>query len=152
METKTDLNDDTIEQIQRLIQANLDSYEGYKDAAEDVKNTRLRELFNDLAMTRSRQAASLQTYITWNDETPEEEGTIRGAIHRAWMNARTAINSGDEEVVLIEASRGEEHIKELYEDVIKDIPGNALSDVLHSQYAAVKHDYTRIEALKKAYN
>lgn len=152
MESKTNLNEETLERVQRLIQANLDSYEGYKDAAEDVKNTRLRQLFNELSMTRSRQAASLQTYVTWNDEEPKDEGTVRGDIHRAWMNIRAAINSGDEEVVLIEASRGESHIKELYEETLKGIPGNALSDVLHAQYKTVKDDHARIEALKKAYN
>ncbi len=152
METRTNLNDETIDKIQRLIQANLDSYKGFKEAANDVKNARLRELFSDIAMSRSRQAASLQTYVSWNNEEPEDDGTIRGDLHRAWLNVRSAINQGKEEVVLIEASRGEDHIKELYEDVLKDIPGNALSDVLHSQYAHVKKDYKRIESLKKAYN
>ena len=152
METRTTLEPETIESIQRLIQANLDSYEGYQNAAQDVQNARLRELFQDLAMSRSRQAASLQTYVTWNREEPEQEGTLRGKIHRAWMNARAALNSGDEEVILIEASRGEDHIKELYEEILKSIPGNALSDVLHQQYVRVKNDWARIEALKKAFN
>ena len=46
METRNDLNEETIEKLQRLIQANLDSYQGYKDAAEDVRNARLRQLFS----------------------------------------------------------------------------------------------------------
>lgn len=152
METRNDLNEETIEKLQRLIQANLDSYQGYKDAAEDVRNARLRQLFSELSMSRSRQAASLQTYVSWNGEEPEDDGTVRGSLHRAWLNFRAALNGGDEEVVLIEATRGEEHIKELYEDVLKAIPGNALSDVLHEQYNSVMQDYKRLEALKEAYN
>lgn len=152
METKTHLEPETLSKVQRLIQANLDSYEGYKEAADDIKNARLRGLFSELAMTRSRNAASLQTYVIWNNERPEEEGTLLGGLHRAWINARAAINGGDEEVVLIEARRGEDHIKALYEDVLKELPGNALSDVLHNQYRQIKHDFERIDALKTAFD
>ncbi len=150
----THLTDDTVEHLQSLIQANIDSCEGYKSAAYDVKNNRLRELFNDIAISRSRQAASLQAFVRWskNDEEPEEDTSVLADLHRAWMNARAAINSGDEEVVLIETSRGESYLKDLYEDVLEEEIDEPIADVLHDHYARIKQDYQRIESLKNAYS
>lgn len=152
METKLNLNKETIEGLQDLIAVNIDSAKGYKAAAEKVDNDSLSTLFGDFAKERERHAKALQSFVSWNGEEPEDDGSVRGSIHRAWLKARAAINSGDEEVVLIEATRGDEHIKSMYEDLLKDNPGNAMSDVLHRQYAELKADFDRISKLRELYD
>ena len=152
METKTNLNEETISKMQRLIEANIDSYEGFQETAKDVDDASMSSLFERLSVQRAQNAKALQQFVQLNHEEAKESGTARGAVHRAWIQARAAINGGNPEVVLIEASRGEDHIKSLYEDVLKDIPANAMSDVLHKQYAKIKSDYELIRALRKAHD
>lgn len=152
METKLHLNDETIEGVQSLIQANLDSAKGYHAAAEAIDNAVLRETFETLSTQRSRQAAALQSFVALNDEEAEHDTSTRGAMHRAWMRARGAINGGDEEVLLIEIKRGESSLRDQYESILKDMPGNAMSDVLHQQYATITADYKKISRLRELYD
>ena len=152
METTNNLNDETIDMLNRLIEANIDSCEGYKEAANDIDNPRLSQLFLRLANERQNNVTQLQQYVRSNNESPEDDGTVRGSIHQTWLKFRAAINGGDEEVVLIEASRGEDHIKELYEDLLKENPGSALSSLLHQQFKEINEDYNQIKRLRQAYD
>ncbi|MEM1349923.1 MAG: PA2169 family four-helix-bundle protein, partial [Myxococcota bacterium] len=82
-------------------------------------------------------------------EEPNDRGTTMGSVHQMWMKFRAALNGGDPEVVLIEATRGEERMKELYEDLLEDHPGSALSDVLHHQYAQILKDLATVKQLRE---
>ena len=61
------------------------------------------------------------------------------------------VTNGDAYVVLIEAERGEDHIKEAYEDVLKATAGSAMNDVLQAQYARVKAGHDKVRDLRDAY-
>lgn len=64
---------------------------------------------------------------------------------------RSKLNSGDAYVILIEAERGEDHIKDAYEDVLKETAGSAMNDLLQSQYAKVKAGHDKVRDLRDAY-
>ncbi len=150
LETKTNLRDETIEKLQRLIQGNLDSFEGFRDAAENVDNATLAGMFRGLAEKRNQQAQTLKGLVTVSHETPEDAGTYMGSAHRAWMELKTAVVGGDTVSILNECERGEDHIKALYEDILKETAGSAVNDVLQRQYAEVKADHDRIRDLRDA--
>ena len=149
LETKWDLEEKTIDKLQTLIRFNIDAYDGFKECAEEVDGTRLRELFLDLAKQRSNNATQLQSHVEWNNEDAEDDGSARAAVHRAWINVREAL-SGDNNnyEILAEAERGEDYIKDAYEDVLEDHPGSAMSDVIHEQYKGVKAAHDKIRDLR----
>ena len=151
MEPMANLREETIEKIQGLIEINIDSYEGFKDAAESVENQALSSLFRDLAATRSTFASQLQGFVRINGEEAENSGSLRGSAHRAWLNFRSALNGGDAKVILIEAERGEDAIKEKYEDVLEETAGTPLNGVLIRQYQAVKAGHDRVRDLRDSY-
>lgn len=151
MEPMANLREETIEKIQGLIEINIDSYEGFKDAAESVENQALSSLFRDLAATRSTFASQLQGFVRINGEEAEDSGSLRGSAHRAWLNFRSALNGGDAKVILIEAERGEDAIKEKYEDVLEETAGTPLNGVLIRQYQAVKAGHDRVRDLRDSY-
>lgn len=150
METKLDLEKKTIEKLQDLIRINIDSFKGFKSAAETVDDGGLRQIFSEYAAQRRQNAAELRSYVEMNDEEAENSGSIKGDFHRWWLSARGALNSGDKKVVLIEAERGEDAIKERYEDVLKETAGSAVNDVLLRQYEKVKKGHDRIRDLRDA--
>lgn len=151
LETKFDLNDQTIEKLQKLIRYNIDSHDGFKECAEEIENPNLSNLFRDLAQERSAMATELQNYVEWNNEDAKDDGSVKAAVHRAWINVRSKLSGGDAYAVLAEAERGEDCIKEGYEEVLKEIPGNALNDVIQQQYARVKSAHDRIRDLRDSY-
>ncbi len=151
LETKHDLKDETVKKIQNLIQANIDSYDGFREVAEEIDDKKLSALFSLIAHDRSSLATELQNYVEWNGEEAEEDGSVAASIHRTWIDIRAKLNGGDAYVILIEAERGEDHIKEAYEDVLKDTAGSAMNDVLTEQYSIVKAGHDKIRDLRDRY-
>ncbi|MEZ4272194.1 MAG: PA2169 family four-helix-bundle protein [Myxococcota bacterium] len=148
METKTDLRDETVEKLQNLIQLNIDSKEGFTAASEKVNDDTISSVFRRLASERDDNIRTLKNYVSLNNEQPKKSGTIKGSAHRMWMGARAAINKGDPHVILVEAEKGEDEIKHAYEDVLRDIPGSALNDVLLGQFRKVKVGHDHVRALR----
>ncbi len=149
-ETIASLSDNTLDKLRDLVRANLDSSKGFSEAAKSLDNPRIRQVFQEQSRIRSANAAELQAVVRINDEDPPEEGTWLAALHRSWMDVRTALTSNDEQAVLEEAERGEDHIKDMYEDVLKETAGSAMNDVLQSQYAGVKRTHDAVRDLRDA--
>jgi uncharacterized protein (TIGR02284 family) len=89
-----------------------------------------------------------------NDEDIQPGDKISGSwqamFHRWWLDLRGSLSGGDAYAVLAEAERGEDKIKQMYEEVLKQTAGNPLSDVLHQQYIEVKKGHDRIRDLRDA--
>jgi uncharacterized protein (TIGR02284 family) len=151
LETKMTLNEGTITKLQKLIRANIDSYNGFHESADELAHPKVAELFRKIGDQRSSMATELQEYVDFNGEDAEDDGSVAAKTHRIWINIRSKINSGDAYVILIEAERGEDHIKAAYEDVLKDSAGSAMNDVLTQQYALVKAGHDAIRDLRDAF-
>lgn len=151
LETKFNLNETTIDKLQELIQANIDSYNGYLESAEELADEKLSELFTAIGHQRSAMATDLQNFVQLNGTEAEDEGSVAAKTHRIWINIRGKISGGDPYGILIEAERGEDHIKHAYEDVLKETAGSAMNDVLTAQYAKVKAGHDKIRDLRDAY-
>ena len=150
LETKIDLNEETVKGVQKLIRYNIDSADGFKAAAKDIKTETIATLFRDLASERQSLAEELQTYVEINGEESVDSGSAMAAVHRAWISARGLINAGAPYPILCEAEKGEDCIKAAYEDVLKDTAGSAMNDVLTQQYAKVKAGHDRVRDLRDA--
>lgn len=151
LETKLDLNKETIKKLQTLIQANIDSYNGFHESAEEMKDKQLSQLFRTLGDERSAMASELQQYVAFNGEEPREDGSVSAKMHRIWINIRGKLSGGDAHAILSEAERGEDHIKHAYEDVLKETAGSAMNDVLMEQYRQVKMGHDKIRDLRDAH-
>ena len=108
-------------------------------------------LFRELAVERSANATELQTFVEWHGNEAEEDGSFSAGVHRAWINVRGKLNGGDPYVILIEAERGEDHIKAAYEDILKDTAGSAMNDLLQRQYTNVKAGHDGVRDLRDSF-
>lgn len=151
METKHHLREETIEKVQDLIQINIDSQKGFAEAADKVKDKQIASLFRQLGGERQTNTAELQKIVNFNGEEPQDDGSFKATVHRAWIDVRAALNGGDASVILNEAERGEDAIKELYEEVLKETAGSAVNDVLTRQYAKVKAGHDKVRDLRNAF-
>lgn len=148
METITNMNKDTIDGIQDLISINIDSSKGFTAAAEHIENEQIASYFRDCGKERLRFANELQVATALNDEKPENDGSLKGAAHRWWMNIRSTVTGGDEHTVLADAERGEDEIKHLYEQTLKDTAGSSVNGILQGQYALVKQRHDQIRDMR----
>ncbi len=151
METTTNLNDDTLDAVQDLIEINLDSHKGFETAANQLEaSPQLANYFRECGQERHRFARDLQSVVSVNGEKPERSGTLKGTAHRWWLEIRGAVQSGDEHAVLAEAERGEDAIKHKYEDVLKSTAGSPLNKTLQQQYMEVKRRHDQIRDMRDA--
>jgi len=148
VETKLTLTDETIARLQDLIQLNLDSRDGFQQVSEQLDNLTIATFCRSLAQQRAAQASELQSLVRINQEEPTERGSIAAAVHRTWMQVREALSSNNVYALLAEAERGEDQIKQAYEDALRDEPDSAVNDVLLRQYQRVKAAHDRIRDLR----
>jgi uncharacterized protein (TIGR02284 family) len=151
-ETVRNLPDTTVDKLQDLLRVNIDSENGFRDAAEQVDDVALRRIFRQFADERQSNAAELKQFVELNGEAAVDDGSVLAAIHRAWMDLKAAVSSRDAKAVLTEAERGEDHIKQMYEDVLTETAGSAVNDVLQHQYAKVKAAHDVVRDLRDAEN
>src|SRR6266480_3910170 len=137
--------------IDGLVETLKDGQEGFKQAAEGVKDPQLKSLFNEYSQQRSRFVSELQSRAQdLGEREPETSGSATGALHRAWMNLKSAVTSGDDHAILAECERGEDSAVEEYKKAMNDDLSPSLRDLVSRQYAKVKSAHDRIKGLRDA--
>ena len=132
-----------------LIATTIDSAEGYREAAEDTTDARFATLFRDRAQERRDAVAHLRAEVRRLGEEPEDDGTILAAAHRTFMGLKELVTGNDDRAIITEVERGEGHIKEKYEDALKnDDLDPACRSVVQNCYTSVQQGHAQMSALK----
>lgn len=135
-----------IRALNACIEISTDGEKGYASAAADVRDRVLKALFMQYAKQRAEFVIALQDAIHLLGGSPENEGTLRGALHRGFLDARRALEGKGDRLVLIECERGERAALVAYERAFREVTlGGGSPSVLHllgEQTAAIKgaHD------------
>ena len=139
------MTDDTRSLLNELIETCNDGEQGFIRAAEDVKEGNLKAVFTECAGRCRNAASELQTLVRNAGGTPESTGSIKGAIHRGWMDLKTKFTSRDSLAVLEEVERGEDYAKARYNQALTmDLPSNIRAVVQrHYDGAVANHDRVR---------
>ena len=137
--------------LNTLIATTLDSVKGYREAAGDTENPGHATFFREMADERSRVAAELQQHVRSHGGEPEMESSTAGAVHRGWLDLKSAITGQDDQAVINEVERGEDYLKAKYEAAMQD---DELSAECRAQvqqcFASVRKGHDRASQLKHA--
>ena len=150
--TTMKLPEKSIKWLQDLIQVNIDSRDGFEEAADNLKGNdgSLVSFFHELSSQRALQASELQALVASNAERPTKSGSVAAAAHRNWMDIRTALGGGAQ-AVLNEAERGEDHLKEKYEEALKELGSSFCTATLRKHYSAIKASHDQIRGLRDSH-
>ena len=145
-------NEEVISTLNNLIETCKDGQQGFKSAAEGVERTQLKTFFYEMDQQRSQFVGELQTLVRELGGDPENTGSLGGAIHRGWINIKSAITGKDESAVLNEAERGEDVAKNTYKEALEmALPANILA-VVQNQYTAVQASHDTVKRLRDTYS
>jgi uncharacterized protein (TIGR02284 family) len=140
-----------ISTINSLIETLKDGQEGFKQAAEAVKDTTLKSLFNEFSLQRAKFAGELQSeVINLGEADPEKDSSTSGALHRAWINIKSAVTSGDDHAILAECERGEDSAVSEYREALEEEVSTPVRGIIERQYREVKQAHDRIKGLRDA--
>ena len=141
---------ETVEKIQDLIRINIDSHKGFRKAAECVDHRETSQLLSEMARERERFARDLQAIVSFNQEDPEDDGSLKGKVHRWWMELKGMVTDGDRHAMLQEAERGEDWIKAIYEEITPETASTPAYDILVAQLVSIRESHDRVKALRDA--
>jgi uncharacterized protein (TIGR02284 family) len=100
------------------------------------------------ANSRAKQSVSA---IGLGEDKPEDSSSTAGALHRAWINLKSAITSKDDHAILAECERGEDSaIKEYREAMEKEELSSPVRDIISRQFTEVRSAHDRIKELRDA--
>jgi uncharacterized protein (TIGR02284 family) len=139
-----------ISTINSLIETLKDGQEGFKQASEAVNDSHLKSLFSEFSLQRAKFAGELQSEArNLGESEPEKSGSTSGAMHRAWIDLKSAVTSGDDHAILSECERGEDSaIKEYKEAMEEEELSAPIRDIISRQYSEVKSAHDRIKVLR----
>jgi uncharacterized protein (TIGR02284 family) len=137
--------------IANLIETLKDGQEGFKQAAEAVKDPQLKSLFDEYSRQRAQFAVELRSKAQSPDERESEmSGSAAGALHRGWINLKSALTSGDDHAILAECERGEDSAVEEFKKALDNGLSAAVREIVSRQYAEIKQAHDRIRHLRDA--
>lgn len=142
-------NGNAIATLNNLIQTCKDGEQGFRTAAEGVKDGQTRSMFLEFAQQRADMARELQQEVRTLGGDPEKSGSVSGTAHRGWMNIKSAV-TGDDLSIIAEAERGEDIAVKAYEEALgSGLPPTTLA-VVRLQATRVREAHDRVRDLEKS--
>jgi uncharacterized protein (TIGR02284 family) len=141
-------NEETISTLNGLIETLKDGQEGFKTAAEGVKDSGTKNLFYQYSQQRAQFVGELQAEVRRLGGDPEKSGSIAGALHRGWINIKSTVTGEDEYAVLAECERGEDNALSNYRSALEETLPSNIQTILVRQSEAIKLTHDRVRTLR----
>ena len=143
MSTTTSILNDLIETLK-------DGQNGFTEAARDIQNAELQSTLNGFATQREQFATQLRVLAkSFGEDSPANSGSVSGALHRGWINLKSAVASRDEHAILAECERGEDAAVAAYRKAIDaNELATAAAEIVKKQFAEIQAAHDRVKALR----
>ena len=126
-----------------------DSVNGYREAAEHAEGNQFQQIFRDNAAERERVSGELQAEVRRLGGTPDEDGTVLGKTHQAFLDLKAAVMGRDDKAIINEVERGEDYLKDKFETALADANLAPESrDIVERAYQSVRKGHDQISQLK----
>jgi uncharacterized protein (TIGR02284 family) len=141
---------DVISTLNNLIETCRDGEQGFREAAQNLKDPGIKALFNEVSHERARFADELKSEVQRLGGNPEEGGSLAGAAHRGWMNVKGALTGRDDKQIISEAERGEDVAVATYRKALEESLPASVESVVSRQYEHVREAHDRVRDLERA--
>src|SRR5438477_12653602 len=134
-----------LELLHELIETCRDGETGYVHAAAIISDPELKGYFTEQSKERTRLLAELTEVAKQVGENkPDISGSVAGALHRAWFEAKADLGLGDQ-AILESVERGEDAAKKAYESALEGDLSDDVRRIVERQAQSVyaAHDHVR---------
>jgi len=143
-------NREVVSVLKDLIEVCKDGEQGYKDAADDVKDNEVQKILIKYSQQRGIFFAELDGIVRKLGGEIEFAGSILGILHRRWMDIKFGIAGSNTESILSECIRGEKSALKSYEKVIdRELPEDILK-IVRRQYVEINEAYEHLIKLAES--
>lgn len=145
-------NNDVIAILNELIEISKDGEEGFRSSAEHVQDVRLRDFFLRRSKEVGDSVRELQALVRELGGEPVNSTSIGGALHRRWIDIKTALTTNDTLAVLNETERGEDVALASYRDALELELPSRIREVILRQLEGVKRNHNLVKQLRDVYD
>ena len=142
-------NEKNITLLNGLIETSRDSAKGFKTCADNTSDSDLKMYFHDRAKSCEEAVRTLSEEVRKCGGEPDKSGTIKGALHRVWIDFKTALTERDNLAVLEECERAEDVALAAYQDALKEEMPQTLRSLITQQLEGVKRNHDRVRQLRE---
>lgn len=140
-----------IDDLNDLIELCRDGQKGFAEASESISDNQWKTFCLEQSRQRARFVGELQQQVQWLGGDPENSGSATGAMHRAWINLKSALGGGDASIMAA-CETGEDTAVSSYKDLLqKDLPTN-VRHVIEQQYQSIQDSHDRVKAMRDSYS
>jgi uncharacterized protein (TIGR02284 family) len=139
-------NKEIISILEGLVEICKDGQQGYKNAADDIKDKELTKMLMDYSIQREKFIYELQRIMKSHGAEVEYSGpgTILGVLHRRWMDIKFGVAGNNAEAIFRECLRGEKAALSRYKEVLKsDLPED-IKTIINKQMEEIHEAYDNI--------
>ena len=142
------MNEDQISTLNDLIATCRDGEQGFKTAADGLKDASTRTKFQEYSRQRAEMVRELQAEVRKLGGDPETSGSISASLHRGWIDIKSAVTGKDDHSILAEAERGEDVAKEQYDKALRANLTGTAATVVQAQAAKVRQAHDEVKRLR----
>ncbi|MBB3102285.1 ferritin-like domain-containing protein [Azomonas macrocytogenes] len=141
-------NKSVISVLNDLIETSLDGEKGFQECAEDLKTPEYKSNLIRHAEECRQAAQELQQTVISLGGDPQRSPSVSGALHRGWIDFKSAISGKDDEAILNECERGEDVAISSYKDALaQELPSDVRS-LVERQYQCVQRSHDQVKAMR----
>lgn len=142
-------NDYDVKMLNSLITTTIDSANGFEEAAEASTSPRFEQMFRQYGQERRQCVTRLQDEVRRLGGDPEDDGSVKAAAHRRWLDFKNAVTGAEDKQVIEEVENGEDYIKNKYEEALRDERLSATArSVIQEAFRSVREGHDRASQLK----
>lgn len=126
-----------------------DGAEGYNHAADRLDNPEISTIFRRLSQQRKLFAEELKNEARDLGVELNDSGTVKGFLHRNWLDLKSKVAKDDLSTVVNTAKTGEHKAVETYDEAIndEDMP-EYIKDKLKGQREMIQGTIGQLESFK----
>lgn len=134
-----------------LIETSKDGERAFMRTAEDANHASVKQALLESADRCTRGARELQDLVLKLGGKPEGGGSVAGALHRGWLDVKSAVGSRADHAILADCEKGEDAAKKRFHEALeKDLPADVRA-VVERLYHGVLQNHDRIRSMRDQY-
>ena len=142
------IKEEAVEHLNELIAVCKDGENGYREAAGHVRNSQLETVFSEYAKQRAGCARQLQAEVERLGGAPAHAGTLTAALHRGWIDLKSAVTGGGPSAIIAACETGEDFAQAAFERVVNaDLTGETRL-LVEKEWRQIEEAHKRLLRLK----
>ncbi len=141
---------DFAQAVDNVISSCRDAEQGFRGAAQAVKDPAIKEMFEQYSAQRAQFAVELQAAVkALGFEATDPQG-LGGMMHASWISLKSMVTGHDVHGILVETERGEDWSLKTYRTALSITLPPEIGAIIQKQLDQVQAAHDRIKSLRES--